>query len=68
MTKKYTPKHIIDDNYIIGDHEYGYDLCRVNFYSDLTDILSSDEVENLIQEIASLVDNAILASQTKTDA
>lgn len=36
----YGVRYVPDSSYIIGDSEYGFDLCRVDMLSPLADVLS----------------------------
>lgn len=55
----YSERWISDGSYIIGDEEYGYDLCRVNFYKNLQEELSPEQQDILARDIAGVVISAI---------
>ena len=58
---KYEAWWIPDGDYIVGDYEYGYELCRINVCSEMKEKLSSGQIKNLMNKIALLIDSEIEA-------
>lgn len=44
-----------EGSYIIGNSEYGYNLCHVDFTSNIISKLTESEKDDLASEIAKLV-------------
>lgn len=61
----YSASWIPDSTYIIGDSEYGYDLCRVEFYRNLREILSSKQQDELADDMVKLIIKAIERAETE---
>lgn len=62
-----TARWVSNGSYIIGDANYGYNLCRVNFTGNVLNELAGNEVNNLTSEIAKLVSDKVKKARQKNE-
>lgn len=63
----YNARWITHGSYIIGDAEYGFELCRLNLYDNLIDLLTLDEVGGLVQKVTDAVNYAIMQAAKREE-
>ena len=56
-----TVQYIDDGRYIIGDEDYGYRLCCIDFFDEVTEVLCSEIQETLLEEFKRLLEKEIAA-------
>ena len=57
--KRYVARWIDDGTYIIGNDEYGYDLCRIEFFAELRNRLSPKQRGAIINHIEDIINNGL---------
>jgi len=60
----YTCRYISDDSYIIGDKDYGHELCRVDIREGLMECLTEDQIDRFLDRMAEDL-NKMIADQTR---
>jgi hypothetical protein len=64
----YTAQWMPNNSYIIGDREYGYELCCIKLYENLINLLTDYEIDALIETIVDIVSKAVESAETEQES